>query len=411
LSRRLPIAPEAEPVRRRLPLAPAARPIDEACRPVYAVWEITLRCDLACRHCGSRAGKARPDELTTEECLDLVRQMKELGVKEVTLIGGEAYLRDDWLEIASAIAKESMLCSITSGGRGLTRDRARAARDAGVEGMSISIDGLRETHDWLRAVPGSFDAALAALDHVKDAGMRLSANTQINRKNIAELRSLFALVADRGITAWQPQLTAAMGRAADEDDLLLEPYHLLDLFPVLAELKGECDRHRILFWPGNSIGYYGPYEDVFRGHFPGGHRGSCGAGISTLGIEANGDVKGCPSLPSEEYVGANLRHASLADIWQRAHALRFTRDQKTEDLSGFCRTCYYADECRAGCNFMAHVLLGKIGDNPFCHHRALTLKEKGERERIVRAERAPGLPFDHGRFEIVREAWPAGPRS
>jgi radical SAM protein with 4Fe4S-binding SPASM domain len=411
LSRRLPIAPEAEPVRRRLPLAPEARPIDEACRPVYAVWEITLRCDLACRHCGSRAGKARPDELSTAECLALVVQMKELGVKEVTLIGGEAYLRDDWLEIASAIAKSGMLCSITSGGRGLTRERALAARDAGVEGMSISIDGLRETHDWLRAVQGSFDAAVGALAHVNEAGMRLSANTQINRKNIGELRALFALLADRGITAWQPQLTAAMGRAADGDDLLLEPYHLLDLFPVLAELKAQCDEHRILFWPGNSIGYYGPYEDVFRGHFPGGHRGSCGAGISTLGIEANGDVKGCPSLPSEEYVGANLRHASLADIWKRAHALRFTRDQKTEDLSGFCRTCYYADECRAGCNFMAHVLLGKIGDNPFCHHRALTLSEQGERERIVRVAEAPGLPFDHGRFEIVREPWPSGPPS
>ena len=70
--------------------------IDQADRPIYAVWEITLKCDLACRHCGSRAGHARPDELTTAECLDLVRQMAELGVKEVTLIGGEAYLRDDW---------------------------------------------------------------------------------------------------------------------------------------------------------------------------------------------------------------------------------------------------------------------------------------------------------------------------
>jgi hypothetical protein len=63
--RALPIAPTAEPARRSLPLAGASRDVDRHWRPVYAVWEVTLACDLACRHCGSRAGRARPDELTT----------------------------------------------------------------------------------------------------------------------------------------------------------------------------------------------------------------------------------------------------------------------------------------------------------------------------------------------------------
>ncbi len=70
--RSLPIAPIAAPARRNLPLADDARAVDRAWRPVYAVWEVTLKCDLACRHCGSRAGHARPDELTTSEALDLV---------------------------------------------------------------------------------------------------------------------------------------------------------------------------------------------------------------------------------------------------------------------------------------------------------------------------------------------------
>src|SRR5258706_4712396 len=102
--RTLPIAPQALPAKRRLPLADDVRPQDGV-RPIYAVWEITLACDLACRHCGSRAGKARPDELSTAECLDLVRQMKELGVFEVTLIGGEADLRDDWVDILREVRR------------------------------------------------------------------------------------------------------------------------------------------------------------------------------------------------------------------------------------------------------------------------------------------------------------------
>ena len=86
--RSLPIAPTAAPSRRNLPLADDTRTVDRGWRPVYAVWEVTLKCDLACRHCGSRAGRARPDELSTAEALDLVSQMAALGVREVTLIGG-----------------------------------------------------------------------------------------------------------------------------------------------------------------------------------------------------------------------------------------------------------------------------------------------------------------------------------
>src|SRR5687767_1764643 len=167
--RLLPIAPTAEPSKKRLPLADAVRPIDQRWQPVYAVWEITLRCDLACRHCGSRAGHARSDELSTEQCLDLVRQMAELGVKEVTLIGGEAYLRDDWTEIVRAIRAHGMQATMTSGGRGITAERAKLAAEAGLQSVSISIDGLEATHDRLRGVEGSFRSAFEALKNLRAA--------------------------------------------------------------------------------------------------------------------------------------------------------------------------------------------------------------------------------------------------
>src|ERR1700722_1022626 len=84
----LPVAPLARPALRHLPLAADTRAQDRAWRPIYAVWELTLKCDLACRHCGSRAGRARPGELSRAECLDLVRQMGELGGMGGTGIGG-----------------------------------------------------------------------------------------------------------------------------------------------------------------------------------------------------------------------------------------------------------------------------------------------------------------------------------
>ena len=404
--RTLPIAPQAPPAKRRLPLADEVRAQDGV-RPIYAVWEITLACDLACRHCGSRAGRARPDELSTDQCLDLIQQMKDLGVFEVTLIGGEAYLRDDWTTIARAVRKAGMQCTMTTGGRGLTLERAKAAKEAGIQSVSISIDGLRDAHDMQRGVVGSFDAAMAAFDNLREAGIPVAANTQINKCNVHEIPAVFDLLASKKIHGWQFQLTTAMGRAGDEENLLLEPWQVLDVIPMLAELKKKADAAKVRFFPGNNIGYYGPYEAILRASFPGKHRGSCGAGRSTLGIEADGSIKGCPSLPTETYVGGNIRDAKLVDIWERASALRFTRDQQVSDLRGFCKTCYYAEECKAGCNWTTHVLFGHIGDNPYCHHRALELKERGVRETIRKVAAAPGLPFDHGLYEIVEEPWPA----
>jgi hypothetical protein len=88
--------------------------------------------------------------------------------------------------------------------------------------------------------------------------------------------------------------------------------------------------------------------------------------------------------------------------------MRYTRDRTVADLWGFCATCYYADECRAGCTWTSEVTFGRPGNNPFCHHRALELRARGIRERMVRVEEAPGVPFDKGRFELVEEPWPAG---
>ena len=83
--------------------------------------------------------------------------------------------------------------------------------------------------------------------------------------------------------------------------------------------------------------------------------------------------------------------------------MRYNRDRTVDDLWGFCRTCYYADTCRAGCTWTAESLLGKPGNNPMCHHRALELARAGKRERLVHVTAAPGEPFDMGRFELVLE--------
>ncbi len=403
MPKKLPIAPVAPPAKRHLPLAPQSRSIDEMTRPILAVWEITLACDLAYGHCGSRAGRARPDELSTAECLELVDQLAELGVIEVVLIGGESYLRDDWCQIIERITQRGMEPLLTTGGRGMTLDRARSAKTAGLLSASVSLDGMEAAHDTQRGVHGSFRAALDAMANLREAGVGVSANTKINRLSLPDLPAILETIIEHGAHSWQIQLTVPMGRAADRPDWILQPYDLLELFPLLERLAARCRDADVLLWPGNNVGYFGPHETTLRGTLPRGHHVGCGAGVWGLGIEADGTIKGCPSMATESWGSGNVRDARLVDIWERSARMRYNRDRTVDSLWGYCRSCYYAEVCKGGCTWTGEALLGKPGNNPWCHHRALELAREGKRERLVQIETAPGRPFDQGRFELIVE--------
>jgi radical SAM protein with 4Fe4S-binding SPASM domain len=246
-------------------------------------------------------------------------------------------------------------------------------------------------------------------------GLVTSANTQINRLNAPLLREHARDLRARGVQAWQTQLTVPMGRAAERPDWILEPYPIVEVIDTLAAIQREAlaeyrgDGVPFNVVAGNNIGYFGPHEQLLRSR-PGGvetHWNGCLAGRATLGIESDGTVKACPSLPTGPYAGGNVRDRALEEIWATSAPVRFTRDRTAGELWGHCATCYYADECRAGCSWTSHVTLGRRGNNPFCYHRVTQLRRKGVRERLVKVEAAPQQPYDFGRFEIVEEPIPA----
>ena len=373
----------------------------------YAVWEITLKCNLACQHCGSRAGEARTQELSTAEAINLVQQLAEVGIQEVTLIGGEAFMRPDWLEIAKAITEAGMICGMTTGGFGISLETAQKMKDAGIQVVSVSVDGLEATHDRLRGKTGSWEWAFKTMSHLKEVGVPFGCNTQINRLSAPEFPQIYEKVRDAGIFAWQIQLTVPMGNAADNHQILLQPYELLDIYPMIAHVVQRAKQEGVDVQPGNNIGYYGPYERLLRGGDAWTFWQGCSAGLSALGIEADGAIKGCPSLPTAAYTGGNIRDRSLRDIVEQAAELRFNlgadTPQGTEHLWGFCQTCEFAQLCRGGCSWTAHVFFDRRGNNPYCHHRALTQAKKGIRERFYLEQPAAGVPFDNGRFVLIEE--------
>ncbi len=384
-------------------------------KPIYVVWETTMRCDHSCSHCGSRAEFSRPNELTTAEQYEVADQLIRLGTREVTLIGGEAYLRSDVYELVEYLSKAGIYVAIQTGGLGLTPRRMEKLKAAGLRGIGVSIDGPADVHDVLRNREGSFAAGIRAMKLAKEAGMNVTSNTQVNQLTLGRFKETADAVREAGAKVWRIQLTVPMGRAADRPEWLLQPWQMVDAIDELAAIKTELltEAYHAGIAPnkvmnvtmGNNIGYYGPHEHLLRST-PGVAAKAwygCQAGRFTLGIESDGKIKGCPSLPTAPYVGGNVRDVTIEDLWNNNERLRFVRDRDSSELSGFCKTCYYADVCRAGCSFTTHCFFGTRGNNPFCYHRVSKLAETGVRERVVQVEGAAGLPYDFGKFEIVEE--------
>jgi radical SAM protein with 4Fe4S-binding SPASM domain len=371
--------------------------------PVHVVWEITLACNLKCTHCGSRAGKVRPGELTTEQCFEVIDSLHRLGTREITIIGGEAFLRKDWLDIIQRIDEKGMECSMQTGAYNLNENRIIDAKSAGIRNIGVSIDGLPDTHNAIRGRKKSFDHTMRCLDLLKKYNIPSSVNTVITKKNVTELDELSDILIEKGIKNWQIQLAVAMGNAVDNaDELILQPYELIDLYDNLIKIYRKCLAKNVLIQAGNNIGYFGPYEYIWRqgneGYFTG-----CSAGHTAIGIEADGRVKGCPSLPTSDYTGGNVKNMSIEDIWKYSEEMFFSRYRNKAELWGGCKGCYYESSCLAGCTWTSHVLFGKRGNNPYCHHRAIELDKKGLRERIRKIQEAEGVSFDYGLFEIVVE--------
>ena len=377
--------------------------------PVYVVWELTLACDHACTHCGSRAAQPRPNELNTSEALELADELIAMNVAEVTLIGGEAYLHEGFYEICHRLVSGGVRVGMTTGAWGLTHENLAKMSTAGIRKISVSIDGLEHTHDRMRSKKGSFQQCIKALQLIQDVGIIPLSNTNVNRHNLDDLEALYLTLQRAGVKQWQIQLTAPLGRAADRVNMLLQPYDLLDLLPRIARLKQRGLTEGLTILPGNNLGYFGPEENLLRAQQKEqpDHWGGCQAGRFIMGIESDGAIKGCPSLQTSHYVGARWReHGGKGSIhwaWNHSTELSMNHNRSRNDLWGYCATCPLADTCLGGCTFTAHSFFNRPGNNPYCHFRALQHAKRGLKERLVPAKEALGMPFDNGTFDIIVE--------
>ncbi len=361
--------------------------------PKQCVFETTLACNLKCRHCGSMAGRPRENELSTREAKALFEDLADLGCIRLTLSGGEPMCRSDWPELIEAAALTGMHVAMITNAVAFDDEAAKRAKDKGLRAVGFSLDGPRDVHDWIRGRVGHFERISRAMDASLAAGLGFGVISFVNRKNLDRLDEMYDFIARKGAYAWQVQLGADMGNLSENRGLLLLPEQLPRLETSLAAL---IEKRALKIEVADSIGYFGPHEEVLRSsRNPSCFKG-CKAGISVLGIESDGHVKGCLSIMAgyneqgAQYREGNIRNERLSEIWNRPGAFAYNRKWRIEDLGGACRGCEAAEICRGGC-LSQRVAAGDGVSNPMCIRRVReeAVFEEGKSCNLHRKARTP----------------------
>ena len=344
--------------------------------PLRCTWEITLACNLRCGHCGSRAGQARADELSSAEAEVVIDDLAALGCREVSLAGGEPTLRPDWDGLVARLVGHGVWVAVISNGLSWSPEQTRRAKAAGVSCMAFSLDGLERTHNCVRKASDSHRKVLEAIDLCVTAGITVGTITHITRRSLPEIEAIHALLGQHGVRTWQVQIGVPMGNLAEDRATVLGPVEIAQLLPRLVALRKSGRPPRLV--AADNVGYYGDVEEELRE--PGARIKfwvGCRAGLEVLGIESHGDVKGCLSLPSglnqrSDFVEGNLRRRRLPEIWNDPDAFAYNRKFRVEDLRGACAGCEYGEVCRGGCTWTSVAHSGHPHDFPHCYCKSVS---------------------------------------
>ncbi len=329
--------------------------------PFIVGWELTLKCNIRCRHCGSSAGIPRENELTLKESLSICDQFPDLLVQEVNFTGGEPLLCHFWDKLAGYLTDLGIKTKILTNGLTLDKEIIKRIKEVEIEGIGISLDGLEKTHNHIRGREGLFQEVIKAIKQVLENDIPLTIITTVNALNIGELSRMYDLLQTLDVKQWQIQPIFPFGRGKISSDLLfpIKTYMQLGYF-----VKKHISRNRengLKLIPADSYGYFTELDERERPW-----RG-CSAGIVSVGITSNGKIKGCLSLP-DEIIEGDLRKNDLWDIWFNPNSFSYTRQFKKEHLGDNCKTCDKAKQCQGGCSAMSYGSTGKFHNDLYCFY-------------------------------------------
>jgi radical SAM protein with 4Fe4S-binding SPASM domain len=341
--------------------------------PLMVVWNFTNRCNLKCKHCYQDSEHAEiPDELTLEEKLAVVDQMKRHSVPMVAISGGEPTLSPDLIPVIERASAAGMHISIATNGTTLTPARCEELRDAGLRYVEISLDSVDAArHDAFRGIEGMWEKSVAgARNVVATEGLRLGIAMCVHQGNFDEVRQMIDFAEnDLGAGCLAHFNFIPVGRGLNMVSGDITPAQREELLSILNEKMQAGGMGIISTAPQlGRICLAGAALDdglVTCSHAGGGsgakarvvakYLGGCGAGRCYVAIEPNGNVTPCVYLPHR--VMGNLRDGDLGELFRNSVFWEILND-RTRRL-GHCEVCTFADYC-GGCRARADAYFGQL---------------------------------------------------
>ncbi len=303
----------------------------------YLFWECTQRCNLACLHCGSDClSNSHYKDMPKEDFLKVLDNINQYEHEPTTVIitGGEPLLRKDLEECGFEIRKRGFRWGIVTNGYAYDNNRHISLLNAGMGSITLSLDGLTETHNWLRNNPKSFDRTVNALQLISSSE-RLTSDvvTCVNRKNIYQLEDIYKLIITNGGKAWRIFTITPIGRAKENEETVLTDKE----FTYLMEFIKTKRKDEMLDVKFSCEGYVGPYEEHVRDDFF-----FCRAGINVASVLIDGSIGACPNI-DRSFVQGNIYKDTFMDVWNNCYQLYRNRDWTK---TGECATCKEYKYCK-----------------------------------------------------------------
>ncbi len=332
--------------------------------PLMFYYEVTMACDLVCKHCRASAQEQpHPEQLTKGQSKMLIDQVATFPRRPMMVMtGGDPLKRPDLFELIRYAVDQQLQVALTPSATPLaTLEAFQQARDAGVRRLGISLDGADPlTHDAFRGWEGSFERTMGMLQNARKLNMGVQVNTTITRRNVHQVDAMAELLAAEGIAMWSVFFLVPVGRGVEEERIKPQEYeevfqrlwHHAQTKPYSVKTTEAPHYRRFVLQRGGDplAGPQGKDDSAARR----GHRAPLGVGDGKgiMFVSHTGEIFPAGFLP---LLCGRFPQDSVVDIYQNHPSFRALRDP--DGLKGRCGICEYRHVC-GGSRARAYALTG-----------------------------------------------------
>ncbi len=347
-------------------------------KPVV-VWNSTQRCNLHCVHCYSNSeNKLYPNELTTKQAKEFVKDLVDFGVPVLLFSGGEPLMRHDLFEVAKFATSNGIRAVLSTNGTLITEATAKELKTAGFSYIGVSIDGIEDTNNKFRGSPNAFKAAIQGIRNCKEAGVKPGLRFTVTKYNYPDLTKIFDLIEKEQIprVCFYHLAYAGRGTSIASDDVThSQTRSFMDTILMKAEefkQKGidteilTVDNHADAAYLYLKLKEKQPENAEKTLELLKQNKGnSSGTGIGCVDAQGNVHI----DQFWRHYTIGNVLEHKFSAIWTNPDQpmLKALRNRKTH-LQGRCSRCRFLDICNGNLRVRAEAVHGDVwAPDPACY--------------------------------------------